>query len=143
MTRVVLAPDKFKGSLDATGVADALADGITAAASGWEIRRVPVADGGEGTVDAVLAAGWEPVRVPTTGPLGDPLVVTYARRGPAAVIELATTAGLGVLPGGVLAPRDAGTTGLGTVLAHALEAGARDLVVGLGGSAGTDGGQDC
>ncbi|MEJ2866303.1 allantoicase [Actinomycetospora sp. OC33-EN08] len=140
MTRVVLAPDKFKGSLDAPGVADALAAGIAEVAPHWDVRRAPVADGGEGTVDAVLAAGWEPVRVPTTGPLGDPLEVTYARRGSSAVTELATTAGLGVLPGGALAPLDAGTTGLGTVLAHALEAGATHLVVGLGGSASTDGG---
>ncbi|WP_028936218.1 glycerate kinase [Pseudonocardia spinosispora] len=137
---VVLAPDKFKGSLDAPGVADALAEGIADLAPGWQVRRAPVADGGEGTVDAVLAAGWKPVRVHAGGPVGDPLTATYARRGPVAVVELAAVAGLAVLPGGVRRPLDAGTTGLGTVVAHALDAGAEEIVIGLGGSASTDGG---
>lgn len=137
---VVLAPDKFKGSLDARGVADALAAGIAEAAPHWEIRRAPVADGGEGTVDAVLAAGWEPVRADASGPVGDPVTVTYARRGPVAVVELAGVAGLGALPGGTPQPLRAGTTGLGRVLAHALDHGAGEIVVGLGGSASSDGG---
>ncbi|MBW0106645.1 glycerate kinase, partial [Pseudonocardia sp. KRD291] len=137
---VVLAPDKFKGSLDAPGVAGALAAGIADVAPGWTVRRAPVADGGEGTVDAVLAAGWDPVRVEAAGPLGDPLTATYARRGPVALVELATVAGLGVLPGGIARPLQAGTTGLGAVLAHALDQGADEIVVGLGGSASTDGG---
>ncbi|MDN5914056.1 MAG: glycerate kinase [Pseudonocardia sp.] len=137
---VVLAPDKFKGSLDAPGVAGALAAGIADVAPHWEVRRAPVADGGEGTVEAVLAAGWEPRTVASRGPVGNPLTVTYARRGPVAVIELAAVAGLGVLPGGRARPLDAGTAGLGTVLAHALDDGADEIVVGLGGSASTDGG---
>ena len=138
--RVVLAPDKFKGSLDAAGVADALAAGIADVEPGWTVLRSPVADGGEGTVAAVLAAGWSPVEVDTTGPVGDPLTTGYARRGPVAVVELAASSGLGVLPGGVLRPLDAGTAGLGTVVAHALDAGAEEVVIGLGGSASTDGG---
>lgn len=138
--RVVLAPDKFKGSLDAAGVADALAAGIADAAPDWSVHRSPVADGGEGTVDAVLAAGWDPVTVATTGPVGDPLTVTYARRGDVAVVELAASSGLGVLPGGEPRPLDAGTEGLGTVVAHALDSGVTEVVIGLGGSASTDGG---
>jgi glycerate kinase len=106
----------------------------------WEVRRSPVADGGEGTVAALLAAGWSPVTVATTGPVGDPLTATYARRGAVAVVELAASSGLGVLPGGTLRPLDAGTGGLGTVVAHALDAGADEVVIGLGGSASTDGG---
>jgi glycerate kinase len=137
---VVLAPDKFKGSLDAAGVAEALAAGIAEAAPDWRVHRAPVADGGEGTVAAVLAAGWSPVVVDTTGPVGDPLTVTYARRGAVAVVELAASSGLGALPGGVLRPLDAGTEGLGTVVVHALDAGADEVVIGLGGSASTDGG---
>lgn len=138
--RVVLAPDKFKGSLDAAGVADALAAGIADVEPGWTVLRSPVADGGEGTVAAVLAAGWSPVEVDTTGPVGDPLTVGYARRGPVAVVELAASSGLGVLPSGTPRPLDAGTAGLGTVVAHALDAGAEEVVIGLGGSASTDGG---
>jgi glycerate 2-kinase len=138
--RVVLAPDKFKGSLDAAGVAEALAAGIADIGPDWQVHRSPVADGGEGTVVAVLAAGWSPVTVRTTGPVGDPLTATYARRGAVAVVELAASSGLGVLPGGTLRPLDAGTRGLGTVVAHALDAGAEEVVIGLGGSASTDGG---
>lgn len=140
MTVVVLAPDKFKGSLDAPGVADALATGIAGSAPHWQVRRAPVADGGEGTLDAALAAGWSPRTVTATGPVGDPLAVTYARHGPVALVELAAVAGLGVLPGGRPRPLDAGTAGLGTVVAHALDDGAEEIVVGLGGSASTDGG---
>ncbi|ALE73296.1 glycerate kinase [Pseudonocardia sp. EC080610-09] len=140
MSAILLAPDKFKGSLDAAGVAAALADGIAGVAPDREVRRCPVADGGEGTVAAALAAGWTPVTVPSTGPTGVPLTATYARRGAVALVELAATSGLAVLPGGVPDPLGAGTEGLGTVLAHALGAGATELVVGLGGSATTDGG---
>ncbi|OLL72430.1 Glycerate kinase [Pseudonocardia sp. Ae168_Ps1] len=140
MSAILLAPDKFKGSLDAAGVAAALADGIAGVAPDREVRRCPVADGGEGTVAAALAAGWTPVTVPSTGPTGAPLPATYARRGAVALVELAATSGLAVLPGGVPDPLGAGTEGLGTVLAHALGAGATELVVGLGGSATTDGG---
>lgn len=137
---ILLAPDKFKGSLDAAGVAEALAAGIARAAPDREVRCCPVADGGEGTVAAALAAGWTPVTVPATGPTGAPLTATYARRGAVAVVELAATSGLAVLPGGVPDPAGAGTEGLGTVLAHALDAGVTEVVVGLGGSATTDGG---
>lgn len=88
--RVVVAPDKFKGSLTALQVADALTEGMAAAvAPEWEIVCAPVADGGEGAVAAVVAAGWKPVTVPTTGPTGEPLAATYARQGRTAVVELA------------------------------------------------------
>jgi glycerate 2-kinase len=137
---VLLAPDKFKGSADAPAVADALAAGIADADPHRPVRRLPVADGGEGTVAAALAAGWDPVTIHATGPTGRPLAATYARRGPTALVELAAVAGLGVLPGGVPQPLEATTRGLGSVLAHALDTGAGEIVVGLGGSATTDGG---
>jgi glycerate kinase len=137
---VVLAPDKFKGCLDAPAVAAALAAGIASVAPSATVRVAPVADGGEGTLAAVLAAGWHPVTAAATGPVGDPLVVTYARRGQVALIESATVAGLGVLPAGLLRPLESGTHGLGQVVAHALDGGASEIVIGLGGSAGTDGG---
>lgn len=140
MSHILVAPDKFKGSADASTVAEALAAGIADADPYRAVRRLPVADGGEGTVAAALAAGWAPVTVDATGPTGRPLAVTYARRGPTALVELAAVAGLAVLPGGVPQPMDATTRGLGTVLAHALDAGAGEIVVGLGGSATTDGG---
>ncbi|REE75157.1 glycerate kinase [Rhodococcus wratislaviensis] len=140
MTRVLVAPDKFKGSLTAAEVADALADGLVAGDPSWVIDRVPVADGGDGTVAAAVAAGWSPVAVATTGPTGRPVTSSYAVRGSTAVVELASAVGLVLLPDGVADPLGASTFGLGTVVRHALEGGAREIIVGLGGSASTDGG---
>ncbi|MRH86508.1 glycerate kinase [Nocardia sp. SYP-A9097] len=138
--RVILAPDKFKGSLTAAQVAAALAAGIERAAPGTLVRQLPVADGGDGTVDAFLAAGWERVPLEAPGPTGEPVYTAYARRGDTAVIELAAVVGLVKLPGGQPDPLGASTYGLGVVIAHALDNGVRDIVLGLGGSASTDGG---
>ncbi|MFB8008622.1 glycerate kinase [Nocardia sp. NPDC056000] len=138
--RVILAPDKFKGSLTAAQVAAALAAGIERAAPGTEVRRLPVADGGDGTVDAFLAAGWERIALEAPGPTGVPVSTAYARRGGIAVIELAAVVGLVKLPGGQPDPLGANTYGLGVVMAHALDHGVREIVLGLGGSASTDGG---
>ena len=137
---VLLAPDKFKGSLTAAEVADALAEGLAAGNPSWHITCAPVADGGDGTVAAAVAAGWMPVAVKTTGPTGRPIATLYAVRGSTAVVELASAVGLVTLPGGELDPLGASTFGLGTVIRHALDQGAREIIVGLGGSASTDGG---
>src|ERR1700749_2321917 len=98
--KIVVAPDKFKGSLPATQVAAAIAAGLRTGRPGAELVTIPVADGGEGTVDAAVAAGFE--RVPVTGgrPRGDPVRASYARRGEVAVVELACVCGLARLPGG-------------------------------------------
>ncbi|MEV6215245.1 glycerate kinase [Nocardia sp. NPDC051833] len=138
--RVVLAPDKFKGSLTAPEVAIALAAGIRRAAPSVDVRCVPVADGGDGMVDAFAAAGWQRVVVPAPGPTGEPSTAVYAVHGDTAVVELAAAVGLVKLPGGRLEPIRANTFGLGVVVAHALDHGAREIVLGLGGSASTDGG---
>ncbi|MFD6155221.1 glycerate kinase [Nocardia sp. NPDC060256] len=138
--RVVLAPDKFKGSLTAPRVAAALAAGIARVAPRVRIRQVPVADGGDGTVDAFVAAGWARVELTAPGPTGVPDRTSYARHETTAVIELATVVGLEKLPGGQPDPLGASTFGLGVVIAHALDHGATAIVLGLGGSASTDGG---
>ncbi|MFI2101660.1 glycerate kinase [Isoptericola sp. NPDC019693] len=138
--RVLLAPDKFKGSLTASEVAAHLAAGLRRVAPGVLTSELPVADGGEGTLEAALAAGYTAVDLVATGPLGDPVATRYARRGATAVVEMATVTGLGMVdptPGTALA---ATSRGLGEVVAHALDAGAREIVVGVGGSASTDGG---
>jgi glycerate kinase len=144
MTRILLAPDKFKGSLSAAGVARALADGLVAGDPSLETVCLPVADGGDGTVDAAVAAGWDRIAVTCSGPTGEPVDTSYARRGDTAVVELASAVGLELLPDGGPDALGASTFGLGTVIAHALGAGsvsgARRIVVGLGGSASTDGG---
>src|SRR5262245_51485794 len=131
--RVVLAPDKFKGSLTAPEVAAALAAGITRAVPEAELRQVPVADGGDGTVDAFVAAGWARIEVDAPGPTGAPDTAAYAVHGTTAVIELAAAVGLTKLPGGQRDPLGADTYGLGVVIAHALDRGVTDIVLGLGG----------
>ncbi|MEU2256238.1 glycerate kinase [Nocardia xishanensis] len=138
--RVLLAPDKFKGSLPASAVAGALAAGIAAARPDAQIRQVPVADGGDGTVDAFVAAGWERVESIAPGPTGVLAPASYAVRDDTAVVELAEVVGLSKLPGGHFDPLGAGTEGLGVLVADALKRGATHIVLGLGGSASTDGG---
>jgi glycerate 2-kinase len=142
--KIVVAPDKFKGSLPATQVAAAIAAGLRAGRPGAELVTIPVADGGEGTVDAAVAAGFERVPVTAAGPAGDAVRASYARRGEVAVIELACVCGLARLPGGRsssrAAPLTASSFGAGEVLRAALEAGARRIILGVGGSASTDGG---
>jgi glycerate kinase len=138
--RVLLAPDKFKGCLTAVEVADALAAGLLRARPGLQIVRLPVADGGDGTVAAALSAGYAAVEAPAEGPTGELRTAVYARQGDRAVVELAAVVGLDLLPDGRPDPLGASTFGLGLVLRHALDAGVREVVLGLGGSASTDGG---
>jgi glycerate kinase len=137
---VLLAPDKFKGSLAAHEVARALADGVRRVRPAAVVDCLPVADGGDGTVDAAVASGFDRVAVEASGPTGRPVTTAYARRGATAVVEMADVCGLARLPGATPAPMTASSRGLGEVLAAALDAGCRDLVVGIGGSASTDGG---
>jgi glycerate 2-kinase len=138
--RIVIAPDKFKGSLSATGVAAALAVGLRAGMPSAELVMIPVADGGDGTVDAAVAAGFERVPVTASGPTGEPVRASYARRGGHAIVELASVCGLDRLPGGRLEPMTASSYGMGEVVAAALDAGARQITLAVGGSASTDGG---
>ena len=136
--RVLVAPDKFKGSLGAAEVAAAIARAVTA--HGHTADLCPVADGGDGTVDVAVAAGFTRHAVTASGPTGEPVTSSFARSGSDAVVELADVCGLVRLPGGVLRPTGATTVGLGEVVAAALAGGARRVVLGLGGSASTDGG---
>lgn len=138
VVRIVVAPDSFKGSLSADRAAAAVAAGILRALPGAEPVLRPVADGGEGTVAAALRAGWSPRTAEVTGPDGRPVDAVLALRGATAVLELATAAGLGLLDRP--APMTATTRGVGELVRHALDAGAERIVLGIGGSATTDGG---
>jgi glycerate 2-kinase len=138
--KIVVAPDKFKGSLAAADVAAAIAAGLRTELPAAELVTIPVADGGDGTVDAAVAAGFERVPVTVDGPTGEPVAASYARRGEVAVVELATACGLERLPGGRREPLTASSFGAGQALAAALTAGARRIIFGVGGSASTDGG---
>lgn len=137
--RIVLAPDKFKGSLPASDVAGQLSAGLQSVDPNIELITVPVADGGDGTLDAALSVGFEKVEVDAFGPIGAPRRTAFAMRGDTAVVELAEICGLAQL-GAALEPMRATSYGLGTALGAALDAGATRIIVGIGGSASTDGG---
>lgn len=137
--QVLVAPDKFKGSLPASAVAAELAAGLVEARPGLEVVTVPVADGGDGTVDAAVAAGFDRVPVTATGPTGKPVAAAIAVRGEVAVVELAAASGLGLLTGR-LDPLGATSRGTGDLLRAALDAGCTEILLGVGGSACTDGG---
>ncbi len=139
-TRVVLAADKFKGSLTAAEVGEALAAGMLDVLPGLETIMLPVADGGDGTVAAALSAGFDKIIVDAVGPTGERMQAQYALDGDRAVVELAAVVGLSMLPGGRLDPLGSSTYGLGLVIADAIRRGATTIVLGLGGSASTDGG---
>ncbi|MBB5803526.1 glycerate kinase [Saccharothrix ecbatanensis] len=135
---VLVCLDKFRGSLTAERACSAVSEGITDA--GGRAVAMPVADGGEGTVAALVRAGYDEVRVEVSGPTGEPVRAALAVRGERAVIEMAQASGLDVLPGGRLAPLTADTFGTGELIRAALDRGCRDLVLAVGGSATTDGG---
>jgi len=138
---LLAAPDKFRGTATASEVAEAIE--WAAHDAGWTCDRAPVADGGEGLVD-VLGAHFHGVRRTTTvtGPLGAPVDAEWLLAGRTAVIEMARASGL-LLAGGPEGnqPMTATTAGTGELIAAAIGAGARKVIVGLGGSATTDGGQ--
>lgn len=138
--RVLIAADKFKGSLTAVQVAERVTAGLRRVVPGLEVEALPVADGGDGTVAAAVAAGFERREVAVAGPLGQEITAAFAVRGDTAVVEMAEASGLQRLPAGVFAPLTASTYGSGELLRAALDAGARTIVFGVGGSATTDGG---
>jgi len=140
--RILVAPDSFKGSLDCTGVARALALGWRRARPDDEIRLIPLADGGEGTLEAIKASGSDWLELPAHArdPLGRPIGATFLRRGETGVVELASASGLSRVPASERDALAASTFGTGQVLATAIGLGARDVVLGLGGSATSDGG---
>ncbi|MGW7407827.1 glycerate kinase [Streptomyces sp. NPDC054833] len=137
---MLIAADKFKGSLTAVEVAERVTAGLRRVVPGLEVESMPVADGGDGTVAAAVAAGFERREIRVAGPLGQEVTAAFALRGGTAVVEMAEASGLQRLPAGVFAPLTASTYGSGELLVAALDAGARTIVFGVGGSATTDGG---
>ncbi|MBV9283241.1 MAG: glycerate kinase [Acidimicrobiia bacterium] len=137
--RMVAAPDKFRGTATAREVAAAIAAGGQRA--GWECEEVPVADGGEGTLEAL---GGRARRARVRGPLGEPVDAEWRMRDGGAVVEMAQASGL-MLAGGAEGndPVQATTYGTGELIATALDEGARRVIVAVGGSATTDGGLGC
>ncbi|HET7559987.1 MAG TPA: glycerate kinase [Limnochordia bacterium] len=139
--RVLIAPDSFKGSLPAGEVAAALARGL--ARAGWTCELAPIADGGEGSLEALTGAtGGERRSVRVRGPLGEPVTAEFGILGDGrtAVIEMARASGLTLVAEGARDPLRADTYGTGELMAAALDAGCRNLIVAIGGSATNDGG---
>ena len=140
---ILAAPDSFKGSLSAARAALALAEGALRASPGEEVLQVPLADGGEGTVEAFLAAlGGKKVPARVKGPLGNEVDAFFGllEDGDTAVVEMAAASGLPLVPPEKRDIMKASTFGTGLLIRAALEAGARKILVGLGGSATCDGG---
>src|SRR4051812_36808329 len=135
---VLVAPDKFKGSLTALEVATAIGEGLEAA--GVASRLLPLADGGDGSVAAALHAGSTTRPVGVRGADGRRHETVFAFDGTTAVVEVASACGLSTLPRGALAPMTSSSYGFGQAVLAALDAGARRIVLCLGGSASTDGG---
>ena len=144
--RLLVAPLEFKGTLTARQAAAAIDRGIHRARPGVEADLLPLADGGPGTVEAVLAAtGGTRVQTRVSDPLGRPVEATWAVIGSGgtsrtAVIEMAAASGLSLLSPEERDPRRASTSGTGQLIAAALGAGCRTLIIGAGGSATNDGG---
>jgi glycerate kinase len=134
---VVCCPDKFRGSLTARGAADALAAGVRR--TGRDAVALPLADGGEGTLEVLCPDRSERQTARVTGPLGEPVEAEWGLRNGTAVVEMARASGL-ALAGAVNDPLRATTTGTGELIRAALDARAARVIVAVGGSATTDGG---
>jgi glycerate kinase len=141
--KIVIAPDSFKGSMRSDEVGNLIAASFRSCLPNAELVVIPMADGGEGTTDAVTrATGGETCKVTVTGPLGDPVEASYGMLpdGRTAVMEMASASGLELVPRDRLDPMKASTFGTGELMRAALESGVHDIILGIGGSATVDGG---
>ncbi len=141
--RIVVCPDKFKGSLSAIEVAESIARGVARVYPDAIIDQIPMADGGEGTVEALIAAtGGSAKTVSVTGPLGDPVQARFgfSPEGSTAFLEMAAASGLVLVPEERRDPSQTSTYGTGELIRAALDLGVRRIVIGIGGSATNDGG---
>ncbi|KEY56863.1 glycerate kinase [Serratia sp. DD3] len=141
--KIVIAPDSFKESLSAMDVANAIEQGFREIYPQAEYIKLPMADGGEGTVESMVAAtGGKRVELSVTGPLGQPVEAFYGwlGDGKTAVIEMAAASGLHLVTNEQRNPCLTTTFGTGELILAALDQGARNIILGIGGSATNDGG---
>lgn len=141
MKKVIIAFDSFKGSLTSREAGDAAAQGVASAGAGWESEVVSIADGGEGTVEALVDALDGRIacaRVP--GPLGEPVEARYGICGDTAVLEISSACGLTLIPKEARNPEKTSTYGVGMLIQDAMDKGCRKFKIGLGGSATNDAG---
>ena len=140
---IIVAPDSFKGNMTAPEACAAMEEGILRADKTARVHKVPLADGGEGTTKAVTeAAGGRFVKVKVTGPLGNKIDAEFGllEDGRVAVLDMASASGLELLRRDELNPMKATTYGTGELIASALDSGAKEFIIGIGGSATNDGG---
>ena len=140
MMALVLAPDKFRGTATAAEVVRALSVGVREGGYTGPIVSLPIADGGEGTVDAFVAAGYDEVRVDVTSAAGRRIRARFASQGRMAVVEAAQACGWRDVQPSTESAVAADTSGVGEMILAALDRGCRTIVVGVGGTASTDGG---
>lgn len=143
MKKIVIAADSFKGSISSQRFADVCETAITAILPDCEVVKIPLGDGGEGTVDALIAAwGGKSVDVTVAGPLLRPTVARYGMSadGKTAIMEMAQASGLPLLSAGERNPLLTSTYGTGQMIADAMQRGCREILIGIGGSATNDGG---
>lgn len=141
--KIVFAPDSFKGSLSSLEIIDVLNESARRIFDNVVTVPVPMADGGEGTIDALtVPAGGTRETVPVTGPMNNPVeaVIGYIHEGKTAVIEMAQASGLFLIPGGKKDPLAATSYGTGELIRKVLDEGIRSIIIGIGGSATNDGG---
>lgn len=140
--KIIVAPGAFKHSLTARAAAEAIASGLAKSGLGADLVMLPIADGGNGTLDAFLADGGERISVPVVDPLDRPIIapIGLLSDGQTAVVEMALASGLELLGADELNPMIATTYGTGLLLKAALDTGARRIIVGMGGSATVDAG---
>ena len=141
--KIIVAADSFKGNMRSDEVCAIMADALLESLQDAEIKVVPVADGGEGTTDAVVrATGGEMMEALVTGPLGESVTARYGLLpgGKTAVMEMASASGLELVPTDRLDPMKATTYGTGELIRAALEKGVGEIILGIGGSATVDGG---
>lgn len=143
MKKIVVISDSFKGTISSSRVAQLAKACILKHFPQCEVVGLPVADGGEGTVDCFLeAVGGEAVACRVQGPWGEPVTANYAKIGEIAVVEMAAAAGLPMAAPN-LNPEKTTTYGVGQLISHAVKNGAKKIILGLGGSATNDGGCGC
>ena len=138
--KIVIAPDKFKGTLSATEAARAIERGVLKARPQARCELCPMADGGEGTVDVFLERGAERKVARVRGPRGELVDAVYAGDGETAILEMSSASGLGLLDRAQYDPTQTSTFGTGELIRAALDGGARRIVMGIGGSATNDAG---
>ncbi|HCV15633.1 MAG TPA: glycerate kinase, partial [Rikenellaceae bacterium] len=140
MIKVLILVDKFRGSLTAGEVSEAIATGLLSVSDSLQVVKVPLADGGEGTLEAVESEGTSRIMIESIDPLGRKILVPVLKMGDRVLIEMAKSTGLHLLTKEERNPLFTSSYGLGLVIKQVAESGSGNILIGIGGSATNDGG---